>query len=263
MVWLILMIRVNMIISKRIKVTLALILMVIGLKGVLMAKSSFTKKDVQDAWNEIRINTGIVDSVMKKEHNMPEVGEFSTNVALQETWAGKRYDKNAGHTMGPWQIDAIKMYDIQQNLNNSKTYRKRRQTINNYFKSKGYPANFDIAKIATVKKDGNKYSYSGFSQYKNDVLVNAFLARLGLASVKESVPTDNAYKQAEYWKKHWNKSGRGVPTEFLEKLEKFGVYDNQKLTEDSVMYGPWVTRNAFTRHLFPDETPFPFRTDDE
>ena len=180
--------------------------------------SSFTAQNVNDGLLRIQDATSTVDDVMGKVGLSP-VGDFMTNMALKETWAGAGYDTSATHTMGPWQIDPIKMYDIQQNIANSETYQKRAAAINQYMASQGYEG-FDIGNMATVVKDGDSYSYGDMGEYANNPLANAFLARLGLASVPEQVPTALP-AQGVYWKKHWNKSGAGKADEFVDMVQKW------------------------------------------
>ena len=183
--------------------------------------SNFTDKDVNDGLYRISDATTQVDSIMGRLGLAP-VGDFLTNMALKESWAGAGYDTTATHTMGPWQIDPIKMYDIQQNILNSRqgtggmgsAYSERADAINKYMANLGHE-DYDIANIATVQKDGDNYSYSNIGQYGNDPLTNAFLARLGLLSIQEPVPGP-LQAQGAYWKKHWNKSGAGKPQEFVD-----------------------------------------------
>jgi hypothetical protein len=178
--------------------------MVIGQNWIIM--SNFTDKDVYAGLSRIEDATTKVDSVMSGL-GLDPVGDFMINMALKESWAGAGYDPTAPHTYGPWQIDPIMMFDIQKNIRERDTHQERASAINNYMQSIGYE-NFDIGSIASVKKDGNKYSYTDKGQYANDPLVNAFLTRLALSSIEEKVPT-SLQGHGEYWKKHWNKSGAG------------------------------------------------------
>ena len=217
--------------------------------GEIMA--NFTYQDINDGLKRISDATTEVDSVMKQA-NLSPVGDFMTNMALKETYAGAGYDKDATHTIGPWQIDPIRMYDIQQNIINSRqgtggmgtAYKERADIINKHMANLGYQ-DFDIANIATVNKDGDSYSYGNIGEHANDPLVNAFLTRLALTSVPEAVP-DNMYGQADYWKDHWNKSGAGKPIEFTKMLSEYRPhYYSTREHQDKLMYGPMMVNKAF------------------
>lgn len=199
---------------------LCLIVMVIGQNWRMMSKVQFTDDDVKKGIENIKGVSSIVDSVMSPL-GLDPIEDFMINMALKESYAGAGYDTTATHTMGPWQIDPIRMYDIQQNILNSKTYQTRADTINNYLRSVGYPEDFNIGNTVTVLKDGDSYSYGDMGQYANDPLVNAFLARLGLSSVGAEVPNWLAGDGGEggYWKRHWNKSGAGDPQEYIDMVQ--------------------------------------------
>ena len=106
---------------------------------------NFTYSDINDGLKRISDATTQVDSVMQKA-NLSPVGDFMTNMALKETYAGAGYDKDATHTIGPWQIDPIRMYDIQQNIVNSRqgtgkmgtAYKERADIINKHLANLGY-----------------------------------------------------------------------------------------------------------------------------
>ena len=213
--------------------------------------ASFTYQDINDGLKRISDATTQVDSVMQKA-NLSPVGDFMTNMALKETYAGAGYDKDATHTIGPWQKDTIRMYDIQQNIVNSRqgtggmgtAYSERADIINKHLAGLGYE-NFDIANVATVNKDGDSYSYGNIGEHANDPLVNAFLTRLALTSVPQAVP-DNMYGQADYWKDHWNKSGAGNPNEFVKMMSEYRPhYFSMRDHQHKTMYGPMVLNRAF------------------
>ena len=210
----------------------------------MMSKVQFTDDDVKKGIENIKGVSSIVDSVMSPL-GLDPIEDFMINMALKESYAGAGYDTTATHTMGPWQIDPIRMYDIQQNILNSKTYQTRADTINNYLRSVGYPEDFNIGNTVTVLKDGDSYSYGDMGQYANDPLVNAFLTRLALTSVPEAVPS-NIYGQADYWKDHWNKSGAGQPHEFVKMMSEYRPhYFSVRDYQDKVMYKPMLLNKAF------------------
>lgn len=198
-----------------------------------------TIQEVLQGIQKIQSNTQTVDSVLS---DMPSVSNFLTNVALKESYAGAGLDSTATHTLGPWQMDPIKMFDMQQRMTPGSPlydpkFGKRGDDINAWFTSQGYE-DFDIKNLAQVIKGGTaekpSYSYGELGQYARDPLAHAFLARLGIAPFKEAVPKELG-PQGIYWKKYWNTSGKGKPEQFVDIVNHWDkVQKEQEIIDKTV-----------------------------
>ena len=206
-----------------------------------------TKADIAQGLIDIGGYTQIVDQTLS---DMPPVADFLTNVSLKESYAGAGLDSTATHTLGPWQIDPIKMYDLQQRMLNDPKFAKRRQDINDYFANQGH-VGFDIANLAQVNRVQNakgewEYSYGNLGPHARDPQAHAFLARLGIAPYAEAVP-DDIFGQADYWKKYWNtKAGKGKAPQFIDMLmDHRPDYFEQRAMPDYLMYQNRKHKKAF------------------
>ena len=212
------------------------ILIIYGMGGIM------TIKEVLQGMQKIQSNTQTVDSVLS---DMPSVSNFLTNVALKESYAGAGLDSTATHTLGPWQMDPIKMFDMQQRMTKGSPlydpkFGKRGDDINAWFSSQGYE-DFDIKNLAQVIKGGTpekpSYSYGELGQYARDPLAHAFLARLGIAPFKEAVPKELG-PQGVYWKQYWNTSGKGKPEQFVDMVNHWDKVKQEQEAIDSTVNLP-------------------------
>ena len=246
-------------------IILLLINMAIGQNWRIMSKVSFTDADVQAGIQDMTGYTQNVDALFGTGNlKLPPVSDFLTNVALKESYAGAGLDSTATHTLGPWQIDPIKMYDMQQrmtpgtSLYDSK-FAARGQEINNWFAQQGY-ADFDIANLATVNRtqdaQGNwQYAYGDLSNspYARDPQAHAYLARMGLTPYAEAVP-DNMFGQGQYWDKYWNRNpNAGTAQEYVNMIQDHRSESNtdyypSNAFQDATMYfNDVLLKNAFKK----------------
>ena len=239
--------------------------MAIGQNWRIMSNVPFTDTDVQTGIQDIIGYTQNVDALFGTGNlKLPSASDFLTNVALKESWAGAGLDPTATHTLGPWQIDPIKMWDMQQRMTKGTslydpTFAARGQAINNWFAQQGY-ADFDIANLATVNRtqdaQGNwQYSYGDLSKnpYARDPQAHAYLARLGLTPYAEAIP-DNMFGQGHYWDKYWNRNpNAGTAKEYVDMIKEWRSVDDtdyypSNAFQDATMYfNDVLLKNAFKK----------------
>ena len=143
-----------------------------------------------------------------------DVGEFMSNISAAESNVGA--DTMGDHSYSPFQIDAMRYRDIVERAQAGGAAGDRAQLANQYLREALGDEDFDILSLleGVSTEGGERYSESDILSNHNP-LVGAALTRMGLANIKESVPQD-IFGQADYWKRHWNKSGAGNVQKFVD-----------------------------------------------
>tara|TARA_R100000655_G_scaffold35551_2_gene69163 strand:- start:32 stop:1042 length:1011 start_codon:yes stop_codon:yes gene_type:complete len=150
---------------------------------------------------------------------LSDASEFMKRVAATESKYGKM--KLGDYSFGAFQVDPMRYIDI---VDRSKTgaAKERMDLANQFLQDKLGDDSFDLRTALDVSSTRDDKGYVTSAKYNpNETLrthnpyIAATLARLGLASVPEAIPSDLG-KQADYWKKYWNTAaGAGTQDHFL------------------------------------------------
>lgn len=158
-------------------------------------------------------------------HGMDDVGQFLKNMAAKESNVGT--DKMGDYSYSPFQIDAIKYLDIQQDAENPKgNAAKRAQLANTFLRQQLGDPNFDILNMFEGESTEEGIRYIPNERLReHSPLIGATLARLGLGNIPTEkddqgnpirISDMSLEQQGDYWKRHWNTlSGKGTADEFV------------------------------------------------
>lgn len=116
---------------------------------------------------------------------LPDVSDFMTNIAIQETGLGKGKSEVS---YSPFQIDPIRYQDVQERGRTGDAG-ERTSFVNEFLRNQGYGEDFDILNLP-------------FDEIR-EPLIGALITRLSLGNIEEEIPKD-LEGQADYWKRNWN-----------------------------------------------------------
>ena len=135
------------------------------------------------------------------EQGYDDAGQFMKNVAAAESNLGS--DELGDYSFSPFQIDDIRYEDIVQRASETpgSSAHKRAMLANEYLQKELGRPDFDILNLNLKDEEHNP-------------LIGAALTRMGLANIKDPIPSD-IEGQATYWKDHWNtEAGAGDTDHF-------------------------------------------------
>ena len=152
-----------------------------------------------------------------------DAGQFMKNVAATESNLGQ--DKLGDYSFGAFQVDPMRYIDIVDRSKGG-TAKERMDLVNEFLREKLGNNEFDLRTALDVSFERDDKGYVTSAKYnpnetlrQHNPLIGAALARLGLANVPESIPSD-LKGQAQYWKDHWNtESGKGTPEHFISQAQ--------------------------------------------
>jgi|TARA_R110000824_G_scaffold24840_7_gene87003 hypothetical protein len=152
------------------------------------------------------------------EGKLPDVSNFMTNLAMQESNLG---EGTSTKSYSPFQIDPIGYEDIAKKAAaGEKGTLKRASIANELLRNMGYGDDIDVT--------GFDYDKSSVDNQLRDPMIGALVTRLKLATMPKSIPT-NLTEQAVLWKNKWNtQKGKGKPEEFIGEVQYYNNLLNIK-----------------------------------